>query len=90
MAGYTPPGVPDDTVLRLGIAALGVLLFGLIFGQARPVAGALLVVVSVYVVWRFLRALEAIADGTHRLAAARERETDGGAGDRSGVPVDDD
>jgi len=73
MSGWSPPS--PSNALVAGIAVLGfawlayaVLIQGSILVGILP--GALLV--AVYVLWRFLVALEAIADGVHRIADQRE------------------
>lgn len=75
MAGWSPPSPSQlvlATVALLGVAVLAysVLIQGAVLIGLFPLA----LVVGGYVVWRFLVALEAIADGVHRIADQRERE----------------
>jgi hypothetical protein len=75
MSGWSPPS-PSPVLLAL--AGVG---FFVVLGYAVLVQGAILIgllpgvlVVAAYVLWRFLVALEAVADGVHRIADQRERE----------------
>ena len=78
MSGWSPPSVPRPWLI--GIALLYVPVLGYtILVQGSILLGLLpgLVLLAAYVLWRFLVALEAIADGVHRIADQRERERDG-------------
>ena len=75
MSQWSPPRLPRP-LLVAGIVAWALwLLYTLIIVQ-QVLLGLLpgFLFVGVYVAWRFLAALEAIADAQQRLAAERERE----------------
>lgn len=76
MSGWSPPSPSNRTVALVGGLLLAVLLYALLVVQ--NVLLGLFPVVAVgagYIAWRLLVAIEAIADGLQRLAAARERST---------------
>ncbi|WP_136716280.1 hypothetical protein [Halorientalis salina] len=73
MPGYSPPSIP-----RSWLAGIG-LVFALLFGYSLLVVQTPLLVLFpavlaglLYVGWRFLVAIEAIADAQQRLARHRE------------------
>jgi CHASE2 domain-containing sensor protein len=75
VTGWTPPSIP-----RHWLAAT-VILYVLFLGYSIFIAGQLLLgvvpavaIVSVYLPWRFLVAVEAIADAQQRIASQREED----------------
>lgn len=75
MAGWSPPSLPRELLVGLAV------VYALLFLYVVFVQGSLLVValpsavfVVAYVVWRFLVALEAVADGVYRIADQHEDE----------------
>jgi hypothetical protein len=75
MANWSPPSLPRKWLAAA--AALYVLLLAysvLVLGQLLLGVLPGLLFVSLYVLWRFLAAVEAIADAQQRLADRRERE----------------
>lgn len=75
MSDWSPPTLPREW--RVGICLFYVILFGysLIIAQ-RLLFGILIGVLVglVYVSWRFLRTIEAIADALQRIAHQREQD----------------
>jgi hypothetical protein len=75
MANWSPPSVPRTwlvvaavlyvLLLAYSVLVLGQLLLGVLPG---------LLFVGLYVLWRFLTAIEAIADAQQRIARQREQE----------------
>ena len=75
MSGWSPPAPPR--ALLAGTAVVWAVFFAyMVLIQASVLLGLLpgVLVVTTYVLWRFLVALEAIADGVHRIADQRERD----------------
>lgn len=71
----TPPRPSPRVVATVGIVCLAILVYALL-ALGNPLLGLFPTVAAVvfYLGWRLLRAVEMIADGLQRLAAARERE----------------
>jgi hypothetical protein len=75
MASWSPPSIPQQWLVAA--AVLYVLLFGysvLVVGQVLLGILPGIVLAVLYVSWRFLAAVEAIADAQQRIARQRERE----------------
>lgn len=73
MSGWSPPSPPvallaGTTAVWLVLLVYAALVQGSILLGLLPGLG----LAVLYVLWRFLVALEAIADGVHRIADARE------------------
>ncbi|WP_430503863.1 hypothetical protein [Haloparvum sp. PAK95] len=78
MAEWTPPTMQPTT--KIGIGALVLLLTAyaiLIAGQLLLVVQVIAMGATVYVAWRALLAVEAIAEAQQRIAAAEERNEEG-------------
>ncbi|WP_436926890.1 hypothetical protein [Halosimplex amylolyticum] len=75
MSGWSPPS-PHRVVLVGLVPAYAIVLAYAVLVQGSVLLGLLpgLVLVGAYFLWRLLVALEAIADGIHRLADQRERD----------------
>ena len=71
----TPPRPSPRAVAAVGVVCLAWLVYA-ILAMGNPLVGLLPVLAALvaYTGWRFLLAVEAMADGLQRLAAARERE----------------
>jgi len=76
MPGWSPPSVPREWLVGIGVAYAALFGYGLLVAQQILLFGLFPAVflVSVYFLWRFLAAVEAIADALQRLARQRERE----------------
>lgn len=75
MSGWSPPSVPRNWLLIAAVLYALVLAYSLLIVQEVLVALFLgVLVASLYLLWRVLRAFEAIADAQQRRAAAAERE----------------
>jgi hypothetical protein len=75
MSDWSPPSVSRTWL------AVAVVLYALLVAYGVVIAGQLLLTVfpglfalGLYLLWRFIVAVEAIADAQQRLADARERE----------------
>jgi hypothetical protein len=75
MSGWSPPS-PPRAVLAGAAVVCAVFFLYMVLIQVEILLGVLpgVVLVATYVLWRFLVALEAIADGVHRIADSRESE----------------
>jgi len=75
MTGWSPPSPPAALVAGVAVLALAWLVYAVLV-QGSFLLGLLpvLVLAALYVLWRFLVALEAVADGLHRIADEDERE----------------
>ena len=75
MPGWSPPSVPRTALVTAAVLYAVVLVY-LVLIRGTILLGLFpgVVAVVLYVVWRFLVALEAIADGVHRIADQHERE----------------
>ena len=75
MPGWSPPSVPRTALVTAAVLYAVVLVY-LVLIRGTILLGLFpgLVAVVLYVVWRFLAALEAVADGVHRIADEHERE----------------
>jgi hypothetical protein len=73
MSGWSPPAPSNALVAGAGVVLLSWLAYAILI-QGAILIGLLpgTLVVAAYVLWRFLVALEAIADGVHRIADQRE------------------
>lgn len=71
----TPPQPSPRIVAFVGVVCLAILVYATL-ALGNPLVGVFPTVVALvcYGGWRFLLAVEAMADGLQRLAAARERE----------------
>ena len=69
MTGWSPPSIPRRWLALVATLYAVVLAYAVLI-QGSFLLGALpgVVAVATYVLWRFLVALEAIADGVHRIA----------------------
>ena len=74
MTGWSPPSPPRALLAGAAVVWLVLLAYAILI-QGSILIGLLpgVLVVATYVIWRFLVALEAIADGVHRIADQRER-----------------
>lgn len=75
MSHWSPPSLPRPWLAATGVLYALVLAYSLLVIQ-QLLVGVLfgLVPVSLYLLWRFLAAVEAIADALQRIAAAFEHE----------------
>lgn len=73
MAGWSPPQVPREWLLGIGLVYVAFLAYSVLIAQ-QILFGVYIgvVAVSLYLGWRFLRAIEAIADALQRIARQRE------------------
>ena len=73
MAGWSPPSIPREWLFGIGFLYVAFLAYAVLIAQ-QILLGVLvgLVIVSLYLGWRFLRAVEAIAEALQRLASERE------------------
>ncbi len=85
MPGYTPPRPSERTVAAALLVVVVGLVWSVLLARLDAALVALGLAVVAYVVWRFLRALEAVADGTQRIAAAQEGAPDGSDDDAVGT-----
>ncbi|MBP1986458.1 hypothetical protein [Halolamina salifodinae] len=71
----TPPRPSPRIVAFVGVVCLAILVYA-ILALGNPLVGLFPAFAALvcYVGWRFLLAVEEMADGLQRLAAARERE----------------
>jgi len=75
MANWSPPSVPQRWLAAAAVLSVLVFVYAvLIVGQLLLGLLPTLLLGVVYVLWRFLAAVEAIADAQQRLADQRERE----------------
>jgi fatty acid desaturase len=75
MANWSPPSVPRRWLAAAAAFSLLVFVYAvLILGQFLLGVLPTLLLGVLYVLWRFLAAVEAIADAQQRLADQRERE----------------
>jgi len=74
MAGWSPPSPSQRVVAGVAIA-YAVVLADMILIWGTILLGVVvgLVLVVAYFLWRLLVAVEAVADGVHRIAAERDR-----------------
>lgn len=76
MSEWSPPSLPRELVVIIGI------LYLLLVGYSLFILGQILsfgiipgiLVVSIYLLWRFIVAVEAIADALQRIAYQREQD----------------
>lgn len=75
MSHWSPPSVPRPWLAAAGVLYALVLAYSLLVAQ-QLLLGLLfgVVPVSVYLLWRFLVTVEAIADALQRIARQLERE----------------
>jgi O-antigen ligase len=75
MSGWSPPSLPRALLVGTAVVWLVLLAYAILI-QGRILLGVLpgLGLVVLYVLWRFLVALEAIADGVHRIADQGESD----------------
>jgi CHASE2 domain-containing sensor protein len=75
MANWSPPSLPRRWLAAAAVLSVLVLVYSvLILGQFLLGLLPTLLLGVLYVLWRFLAAVEAIADAQQRLADQRERE----------------
>lgn len=75
MSGWSPPRLRREQALAIvGSFALVALYAVVIARQILPVVLLAVAALGVYLGWRFLRAVEAIADAHQRLADTREAD----------------
>jgi hypothetical protein len=76
MSGWSPPSIPREWLAVVAVAYLLLLGYSLIVVQEVLVLGLFpgMALVSLYLLWRFLVAIEAIADALQRIARQREDE----------------
>jgi hypothetical protein len=77
MSEWSPPSVPRQWVVGIGLVYAVVAVYSLLVIQ-QILLGVVIpavLIVSSYLLWRFLVAVEAIADALQRIARQRE-ETD--------------
>jgi predicted tellurium resistance membrane protein TerC len=75
MSGWSPPSVPRNWLLAVGVAYALVFAYGLlVLQQLLLVLFPAVLAASVYLVWRLLVAVEAIADALQRIADQQERD----------------
>lgn len=75
MSGWSPPAVPRTWLA--GIALLYALLLGYLILVVHQILLGVVVgilLASIYLVWRFIVAVEAIADAQQRIAHQREED----------------
>ncbi|MFC7139644.1 hypothetical protein ACFQMA_07300 [Halosimplex aquaticum] len=75
MSGWSPPSLHRMVLVGL-VPAYAVVVAYALFVHGTLLLGLLpgLIVACAYFLWRLLVALEAIADGVHRLADRQERD----------------
>lgn len=73
MSGWSPPSPPRELLAGIALAYVVVLAYAL-FIQGSLLLGLVpgIVFLVGYYLWRLLVAVEAIADGVHRIASGRE------------------
>jgi len=73
MSGWSPPRVPREWLVGIAVGYLLLVAYMLVIvGQVLLAVLPGVVLVSTYLVWRFIRAVEAIADALQRIADDRE------------------
>ncbi len=74
MSGWSPPSLSRRTVAAIATGYVLIAAYSLVI-TAQLLLGVILpgvVLLGSYLLWRFLRAVEAIADALQRIADARE------------------
>ncbi|MFC7134872.1 MULTISPECIES: hypothetical protein [Salinibaculum] len=76
MSGWSPPSIPRQWLVIIGVLYVPLLAYSLVVVQEVVVVGLFpaFILVSLYLLWRFLSAVEAIADALQRIARQREQE----------------
>ena len=76
MSDWSPPSIPREWLAVVTVLYLLVLGYSLVVAQEVLVLGLFpgMALVSLYLLWRFLVAIEAIADALQRIARQREEE----------------
>lgn len=76
MTEWSPPSIPVPVLAVLLLGYLALLAYGVVVVQQVLLFGVIpgVLLATLYVVWRFLAAIEAIADALQRIAAEHERE----------------
>lgn len=80
MSEWSPPSVPRVWVISLGTVYGLLVVYSLVVIQQilLGVVVPAVVIVSSYFLWRFLVAIEAIADALQRIARQREKDDQSG------------
>ena len=76
MSGWSPPSLSRRTVAAIATVYVLIAAYSLVIA-AQLLLGVILpgvVVLGSYLLWRFLRAVEAIADALQRIADAQESD----------------
>lgn len=76
MSGWSPPEISREWLVGVGVVYIALLGYSLVVVQQVLLLGLFpgLLLVSLYLLWRFLVAVEAIADALQRIAHQREQE----------------
>lgn len=76
MSDWSPPSVPRKWAVSIGILYLLLIIYAVIVAQQLLLFGIVpgMILVSVYVLWRFFVAVEAIADALQRIAHQQEQD----------------
>jgi membrane protein implicated in regulation of membrane protease activity len=76
MSNWSPPSVPRNWLVVIGAGYALLVAYSLLVVQQvlLGVVVPAVLFVSVYLTWRFLAAVEAIADALQRIAEQRERD----------------
>lgn len=73
MSGWSPPRLPRSWLVGLAVGYLLFVSYAVIIAQQFLFAVVLgIALVSTYLLWRFIRAVEAIADALQRIADSRD------------------
>jgi len=74
MSEWSPPEVPREVLVVVGVAYAAFVVYALVVAQTLLLAAFVGVTfVALYLGWRLLAAIEAIANALQRIAAERER-----------------
>lgn len=75
MSEWSPPAIPRILVVIIGVLYIALFGYGLFIAGQVILFGILpgMLLISIYFLWRFLTAVEAIADALQRIARQREQ-----------------
>jgi len=76
MSEYSPPSIPPKWAVSIGVGYILLLGYSLIITGEVFVFAVIpaMFLLSLYIVWRFLVAVEAMADAFQRIASQREQD----------------